>query len=78
MGTAAPIRKRAKRIERSVSMFQAEQTRRIRVEAEHLLQHGAVKVMMRDRVPLDPPEIVEPELGITYGNYIHEYSYRFF
>ncbi len=39
--------------------------RRIRIATSHMLQHGNVKILMRDRIPLDPPEIVEPELFVT-------------
>ncbi len=46
-------------------MIQAMIERTIRVQTSHMLQHGPVKILMRDRVPLDPPEIVEPDLFVV-------------
>lgn len=57
-------RRRAKAKRRDVLMKQASMERRIRIATETMLQHGPVKVLMRNCVPLDPPEIVEPELFV--------------
>lgn len=56
--------RRAKRFLRATAMKQAAMERKIRIASTQLLQHGPVKILMRDAKPLDPPEIVEPELFV--------------